>query len=131
MSRGVLERAGSGPARESCCRIWGKFILGETGSLRSGGLGWSPWVRGCGWCPGSSLQMGLEQRLGSLPRCPSRTQDARERAKVSWRCLGSKARLRLLWRARVSGWGICSGPGVRVRCSDSALLEGGAASPGG
>lgn len=75
--------------------------------------------------------MGLEQRLGSLPRCPSRTQDASERAKVSWRCLGSKARLRLLWRARVSGWGICSGPGVRVRGSDSALLEGGAASPGG
>ena len=48
MSRGVLERAGSGPARESCYRIWGKFILAETGSLRSGGLGWSPWVRGCG-----------------------------------------------------------------------------------
>lgn len=75
--------------------------------------------------------MGLEQRLGSLPRCPSRTQDARERAKVSWKRLGSKARLRLLWRERVSGWGICSGPGVRVRCSDSALHEGGAASPGG
>lgn len=42
MSRGVLERAGSGPTRESCCRIWGKFILEETGSLRSGGLGSKP-----------------------------------------------------------------------------------------
>ena len=36
MSRGVLERAGSGPAHESCYRIWGKFILGE---IHPGGNG--------------------------------------------------------------------------------------------
>lgn len=71
--------------------------------------------------------MGLEQRLGSLSRCPSPPEDARERAEVSWRRLGSRAPAASAGPGvRLGHW---FGAGDRVFGSDSAFPEGGAAYP--